>query len=198
MSKVVLASHSTGKIREFKELFSKFHIDLVPQAELGVEDIQETGLSFVENALLKARHAARVTGLPAIADDSGLSVHALGGAPGIYSARYAGPHALPKDNIQKLLTELKDVPDEERQASFHCVLVFMSHENDPIPLICDGKWSGKILRVPKGEAGFGYDPIFYVPSKKKTAAELPLTIKNSISHRGKAIKLLIYSLAEKL
>lgn len=198
MSKVVLASHNAGKIREFKELFKPFHIDLLTQADLGVNDIEETGLTFVENALLKARNASRVTGLPAIADDSGLVVPALGGAPGIYSARYAGEAANAKDNIAKLLQALKDVPDEKRQASFHCVLVYISHENDPTPLICDGQWSGVILHAPKGEDGFGYDPIFYVPSEKRTAAELPLALKNTMSHRGKALQLLIQSLAEKL
>lgn len=198
MSKVVLASHNAGKIREFKELFRPFHIDLLAQADLGVNDIEETGLTFVENALLKARHASRVTGLPAIADDSGLVVPALDGAPGIYSARYAGEKANAKDNIAKLLSALKDVPDEKRGASFHCVLVYISHEKDPTPLICDGQWSGVILHSPQGEDGFGYDPIFYIPSEKKTAAELPLAVKNTMSHRGKALQLLIQSLAEKL
>lgn len=197
MSKVVLASHNAGKIREFETLLKPFHLDLIAQADLGVNDIEETGLTFVENALLKARHAAKMTGLPALADDSGLAVSALGGAPGIYSARYAGKAANAERNIAKLLTALKDVPDDKRDAQFHCVLVFLMHEHDPTPLICEGSWSGSILHAPKGEEGFGYDPIFFVPTEKKTAAELPLTLKNKISHRGKALQLLLKALAEK-
>lgn len=196
--KVVLASSNLGKIKEFKELLANFHIDLIPQTELGVGDIEETGLSFIENALIKARHAARVTGLPAIADDSGLAVTALNGAPGIYSARYAGEYANAKNNIDKLLKEMQDVPDVKRQANFHCILVFMSHEKDPTPLVCDGKWSGNILRAPQGVNGFGYDPVFYVPSEKMTAAELPADIKNKISHRGIALQSLLKLLPDKL
>ena len=196
--KVVLASNNQGKILEFRELFKNFHFDLIPQAELGVAEIEETGLSFIENALIKARHASRVTGLPAIADDSGLAVAALSGEPGIFSARYAGPNAKSADNIKKLLTALNDVSDENRQACFHCVLVFMCHANDPTPLVCDGKWSGSILHEPKGSQGFGYDPVFYVPAEKKTAAELPLALKNKISHRGIALQSLLKMLPEKI
>jgi XTP/dITP diphosphohydrolase len=196
--KVVLASSNAGKIKEFQEILRPFHIELFPQSDFGVEDVEETGLSFVENALLKARHAAKMTGLPALADDSGLAVDALQGAPGIYSARYAGVNAKAKDNIEKLLTALQDVPDTERRASFHCVLVFLSHELDPTPLICDGKWSGMILRETKGTNGFGYDPVFYVPSEKMTAAELPSVIKNKISHRGIATQTLLKMLPDKL
>lgn len=196
--KVVLASSNAGKIKEFKEILKNFHIDIIPQSDLGVSDIEETGLSFIENAIIKARHAAKVTGLPAIADDSGLAVDALNGAPGIYSARYAGANAGSKNNIAKLLDDMHDVPDNKRSASFHCVLAFMSHELDPTPLICDGKWSGQILREPKGENGFGYDPVFYVPSEKMTAAELPAILKNQISHRGMAIQLLLKMLPDKI
>jgi len=196
--KVVLASNNSGKIREFKELLTPFHFQLIPQAELGISEAEETGLTFIENALIKARHASRLAGLPALADDSGLTVKVLQGAPGIYSARYAGVHASSSDNIKKLLNELKGMPDEKRQAYFYCVLVFLSHENDPTPLLCTGKWSGMILPEEKGEEGFGYDPVFYVPSENKTAAELPLAIKNKISHRGLAFQTLIRLLPEKL
>lgn len=196
--KVVLASNNQGKIREFNALLNNFHLTVIAQSELGVPEVEETGLTFIENALIKARHAAQLTGLPAIADDSGLAVASLHGAPGIYSARYAGKNASDQDNINKLLVTLKDTPDEKRQASYHCMLVFMSHDQDPTPLICAGQWPGLILRAPKGEDGFGYDPIFYDPIQKKTAAELPLAIKNSISHRGNALQLLMQQLPGKL
>jgi XTP/dITP diphosphohydrolase len=196
--KVVLASSNAGKIKEFKVLLQDFDIDLIPQSELGVSDVEETGLSFIENALIKARHAALVTGLPAIADDSGLAVDALDGAPGIYSARYAGEQAGAADNINKLLKALEKIPDEKRSASFHCILVFMSHPLDPTPLVCDGKWSGNILRRARGEDGFGYDPIFYVPTEKKTAAELSSALKNKISHRGIALQSLLKMLPDKI
>lgn len=198
MTKVVLASNNTGKIHEFNELLKNFHLDIIPQSEFGINDVEETGLTFIENALIKARHAASLTGLPAIADDSGLAVKALQGAPGIYSARYAGPKANASDNIKKLLANLRDVPDDQRQAQFHCVLVYISHDKDPTPLVCDGSWSGIILSAPQGENGFGYDPVFYVPSENKSAAELPPEIKNKISHRGIALQSLLKLLPEKL
>jgi len=196
--RVVLASNNIGKIRELKELLKDFHIHLIPQSELGVEEVDETGLSFIENALIKARHASRLTGLPAIADDSGLAVDVLHGLPGIYSARYAGAHATARSNIKKLLIALQDVPDAKRHASFHCVLTYMSHETDPTPLVCHGKWSGMILRTPKGVEGFGYDPVFYLPLEKKTAAELSFAIKNKISHRSLALQSLLTLLPEKI
>lgn len=196
--KVVLASNNLGKIREFNELLTPFNITLIPQAELGVSDIPETGLTFIENALIKARHAAKCTGLAALADDSGLAVNALKGAPGIYSARYAGPKATAKDNIEKLLTALRDIPDAERHASFHCVLAFMADEHDPIPLVCDGQWSGMILRQPRGQEGFGYDPVFYLTEQEKTAAELSSVLKNKMSHRGIALQSLLKRLPEKI
>ncbi len=152
----------------------------------------------MRNALIKARHAALCTGLPAIADDSGLSVDALQGAPGIYSARFAGTPSDDKANIDKLLANLKDVPDDRRQASFHCVLAFLLHDKDPTPLICQGDWQGNILRHAQGNDGFGYDPVFYVPNEKRTAAELPLSEKNKISHRGKALHDLIKHFPEKI
>ncbi|RDI41322.1 XTP/dITP diphosphatase [Aquicella lusitana] len=196
--KIVLASNNPGKIQEFSELLKNFHLEIIPQSAFNIAEAEETGLSFIENALIKARHASRLTGLPAIADDSGLVVSALHGAPGIYSARYAGTQANAQDNIKKLLHELKDVPEGNRQAQFHCVLVFVSHEKDPTPLVCDGSWSGTILHEPKGEKGFGYDPVFYVPSEGKAAAELPSTIKNEISHRGQALQILLKRLPEKI
>lgn len=194
--KIVFASHNPGKIREMQSLLHACDITLVPQTELHVSDIPETGLSFVENAILKARHACAETGLPAIADDSGLSVDALDGAPGIYSARYAGPEARSKDNIEKLLAALQNIPDENRTASFHCVLVFMRHANNPTPLICHGTWQGRILAIPQGNEGFGYDPVFYDPVHQCSAAELSLSVKNQISHRGKALRLLMEKLHE--
>jgi XTP/dITP diphosphohydrolase len=196
--KIILASNNKGKIQEFRALLKPFDIDLIAQSELNVPDIAETGLSFIENALIKARHASRLTGLPALADDSGLAVRALHGAPGIYSARYAGEKAAAADNIQKLLHELKSTPADKREAEFHCVLAFLSHADDPTPLVCDGKWAGFITDAPRGTSGFGYDPVFYVPSQQKTAAELPPDIKNNISHRGIALQLLLKMLAEKI
>lgn len=196
--KVVLASNNTGKIIELSDALKQFQIELIPQSQLGVTEIEETGLSFIENALIKARYASRITGLPAFADDSGLVVPKLNGAPGIYSARYAGISATANDNINKLLAALKDVPDKDRVAYFYCVLVFILHDHDPIPLICDGIWSGIIAKEAIGSSGFGYDPIFYDPSLQKTAAELVLAHKNKISHRGIALQQLKTKLAERI
>lgn len=196
--KVVLASSNPGKIKEFRELLTLLPIDLIAQSDLGVSDIEETGISFIENALLKAKHASHFTGLPAIADDSGLSVSALHGAPGIYSARYAGTQANAADNIKKLLTELAHIPEHQRLASFHCVIAFVTNEKDPTPLICEGTWNGSILQTPRGEKGFGYDPVFYVKEENKSAAELAPEIKNKLSHRGRALRDFISRLPEKL
>jgi len=194
MQKVVLATGNAGKVRELASLLNDFGLDVVAQTELGVESADETGLTFIENAIIKARHAAQVTGLPAIADDSGLAVDALGGAPGIYSARFAGADASDQQNLEKLLVELQDVPDSERQAQFHCVLVYMRHADDPTPLVCHGSWQGTIARAPAGSGGFGYDPIFVVPEAGKTAAELSADEKRAVSHRGQALKLLLEAL----
>lgn len=196
--KVVLASLNPGKVAEFQALLAPLAIHLIPQSSLGIPEVEETGRTFIENALIKARHASRIAKMPALADDSGLAIAALNGAPGIYSARYAGKNAQAEDNIQKVLSELQQVPDEKRQASFHCALVFLLNELDPIPLVCDGVWKGKILFAPQGSDGFGYDPIFYVPSEKKSAAELPKILKNKISHRGLALQQLIKQLPDKL
>ena len=194
MQKVVLATGNPGKVRELADLLSAFGLDIVAQTDLGVESAEETGLTFIENAILKARHAAQITGLPAIADDSGLAVDALGGAPGIYSARYAGEAASDRENLEKLLNALETVPDGERQAQFHCVLVYLRHAEDPTPLVCHGSWPGIIAREAAGSGGFGYDPIFFVPTEGKTAAELSREEKSAISHRGRALKLLLEAL----
>lgn len=191
MQKVVLATGNAGKVRELASLLQDFGLDIVAQTDLGVESAEETGLTFIENSILKARHAAAITGLPAIADDSGLAVDALGGAPGIYSARYAGVDASDSQNLEKLLVALKNVPDGQRQAQFHCVLVYLRHADDPTPLVFHGVWPGEITHAPAGEGGFGYDPIFYVPSEGKTAAELTREEKSAISHRGQALKQLL-------
>ena len=184
---LVLASGNAGKLAELRDLLAGDGFTLRAQSELGVEDAEETGLTFVENALLKARHAARATGLPALADDSGLCVDALGGAPGLYSARYAGPDGNGARNIVRLLGELEGVPDEARGARFHCCIVLLRHAADPCPLVVEGSWRGRILRAPRGEGGFGYDPVFLDPASSLTAAELPAARKNAASHRGLAL-----------
>ncbi|CAM3709086.1 XTP/dITP diphosphatase [Rahnella bruchi] len=196
MQKVVLATGNAGKVRELAHLLADFGLDVVAQTELGVESAEETGLTFIENAILKARHAAAITGLPAVADDSGLAVDFLGGAPGIYSARYAGADACDQENLDKLLVALKDVPQGQRSAQFHCVLVYMRHAEDPTPLVCHGSWAGEITFAEAGAGGFGYDPIFYVPELGKTAAELSREEKSAVSHRGQALKLLFAAMKE--
>ncbi|MBT8123041.1 MAG: XTP/dITP diphosphatase [Gammaproteobacteria bacterium] len=188
MTDIVLASSNKGKVREFNQLLATLDITVRPQGDFNVEDAEETGLTFVENAILKARNAARHTGLPAIADDSGLEVDALNGAPGIYSARYAGPGASDQANLEKLLADLRDIPETDRTARFQCVLVYMRHTNDPTPLICQGTWEGRILTAPRGDNGFGYDPVFFVPTHDCSSAELPADVKNSLSHRGQALR----------
>ncbi|MGL6161038.1 RdgB/HAM1 family non-canonical purine NTP pyrophosphatase [Microbulbifer sp.] len=188
MNRVVLASGNAGKLKEFSQLFANWQIQVVPQSEFQVPEVEETGLSFIENALVKARHASRISGLPALADDSGLAVDALDGAPGIYSARYAGEDASDVDNNHKLLQMLADVPEAERSASFHCALAFMRRYDDPVPLVCIARWCGRILEEPVGEQGFGYDPLFYVESEGMSSAQLPREVKNRISHRGQAVQ----------
>ena len=193
--KLVLASSNHGKLEELRGLLSGNGIELIAQSDLGVEDADETGATFVENALLKARHATRITGLPALADDSGICVDALDGAPGLYSARYAGEHGNASRNIDRLLDELIDVPDERRSAHFYCVLVLLRHADDPQPLIVEGQWNGRILRERRGSGGHGYDPVFFDPVHGQSAAEMELSFKNGISHRGKALALLKQRLA---
>ena len=194
-NKVVLTSGNPGKLKEFQQLLSNKGLEVVPQSAFDIEDAAETGLSFVENAIIKARHASGLTGLPAIADDSGLEVDALAGAPGIYSARFAGADASDDDNNRKLLALLKDVPESNRSARFQCLLVYLRHAKDPTPLICQGTWEGRIAFDTQGKNGFGYDPLFVVAEKNCRSAELMKDEKNAISHRGKAIQLLLNSLS---
>lgn len=191
MKKIVLASSNAGKLKEFQQLLNRSGFEVLPQSVFDVPDAIEDGLSFVENALIKARHASTLTGLPAIADDSGLEVDALDGRPGIYSARFAGEHARDSDNNDKLLAELENIQSAERTARFQCLLVFIRHPNDPTPIICQGTWEGRILFEPQGNNGFGYDPLFWITEQGCSSAELDPALKNRISHRGKAMQLLL-------
>jgi XTP/dITP diphosphohydrolase len=193
MRKVVLASSNKGKLVELQAILETRDIQLLPQTDFSVSDADETGLSFVENALIKARHTCLATGLPAIADDSGIEVDALKGEPGIYSARYAGSYGPEADidNNAKLLRELKGVAEVDRTARFQCVIAYMRHATDPMPLICQGTWEGRILFSEEGENGFGYDPLFYVLSHGCASATLDAASKNSISHRGQALTQLL-------
>ncbi len=191
MKKIVLASNNSGKLREMNQILHSCSLDVAALSEFTKIEAEETGLTFVENAIIKARHACKASGFPAIADDSGLEVTALQGAPGIYSARYAGVKAGDEKNLEKLLEAMAGVKDNQRQARFQCLMVYMRHELDPVPLIVKGTWEGLITREPQGNNGFGYDPIFYVPNKKCTSAELEASVKNSISHRGQALSQLV-------
>lgn len=195
MKRLVLASGNAGKLAELRQLLADAGYELHAQSEFGVDDIDETGLSFVENAILKARHAARATGLPALGDDSGLCVDALDGAPGLYSARYAGGHGDAAANNDKLLAAMADVPDSGRGACFVCVLALLAHAEDPRPVIVEARWRGAILDTPRGTGGFGYDPVFLVPEHGRSAAELDPALKNRISHRGRALAALRERLA---
>ncbi|GGY96950.1 non-canonical purine NTP pyrophosphatase [Shewanella fodinae] len=190
MKKIVLASGNKGKLAEFADMLAGFNVEVLPQSAFDITEAVEDGLSFVENAIIKARHAALATGLPAIADDSGLEVDALDGAPGIYSARYSGEYATAESNYRKLLDAIKDVP-APRRARFQCVLVYMCHAADPTPIICQAAWEGEIAAEPKGTHGHGYDPVFIPRGFRQTAAELSSDEKNQLSHRGKALKLLL-------
>lgn len=185
--KLVLASSNPGKLAELRDLLGDSGIELVAQTDLGVEDAEETATTFVENALLKARHAAAVTGLPALADDSGICVDALGGAPGLYSARYSGVHGDAQANIDKLLAALQGEPEARRTAHFYAVIVMLRHAGDPQPIIAEGVWPGLILERRRGEGGFGYDPVFFDPQTGQSAAELETSVKNRLSHRGRAL-----------
>ena len=194
MKDIVLASSNQGKVREINQVLAGLGVVVRPQGEFNVIDAEETGLTFVENAILKARNAAQHTGLPAIADDSGLEVDALDGAPGIYSARFAGAGASDQANLEKLLDALRDTPEEKRTARFQCLMVYMRHAKDPTPLICQGSWEGRILTTARGSNGFGYDPVFYVPTHDCSSAELPAETKNQLSHRGQALRKLLAAL----
>lgn len=192
--KIVLASGNSGKLREIQAVLDHQRFKLIKQSEFDVPDVPETGTTFVENAIIKARHAAQLTGLPALADDSGIEVDALQGAPGVYSARYAGEHGADDANNTKLLNEMENVAEEQRTARFQCVIVYMRHAEDPMPLICEGTWEGIILHDLTGPNGFGYDPLFFVPTHGCSSAELDPAEKNRISHRALALQKLISKL----
>ncbi len=194
--RVVLASGNQGKLRELGQMLAGLHMEVLPQSGFVEIEAEETGLSFVENAIIKARHAARLSGLPAIADDSGIEVDCLQGAPGIYSARYAGQGASDAENLQKLLADTAHVQEAQRSARFHCVMAYVRHAADPTPILCHGIWEGSLLREPRGTNGFGYDPIFYVPEQDCSSAELSPDLKNQLSHRGQALRQLLQALAE--
>jgi len=194
--RLVLASGNAGKVVELEQLLAGSDVQLVPQTTLGVSDAEETGLTFVENALLKARHAARSTGLPALADDSGICVDALGGAPGLYSARYAGTHGDSTANNARLLRELQGVPMEKRTAYFIAVLVVLRHADDPAPLVAEARWHGRILDAAQGEGGFGYDPLFLPDGSALSASQMDPAVKNRLSHRGQALDILKARFAE--
>ena len=190
--RIVLATGNAGKLKEIREIFSGVDVGIVAQSDFDTPEAIEDGLSFVENAIIKARNAAAHTGLAALSDDSGIEVDALNGEPGIHSARYAGDD---ESNIQRLLRELEGVPEEKRTARFQCVMVYLRHANDPVPVIAQGAWEGKILMSPQGQGGFGYDPVFYVPELDCSAAELSATDKNRLSHRGQALSQMLDYLA---
>ena len=191
MTRAVLASANPGKLREFAELLAPLAVRLIPQAELGIRPATETGSTFLENALLKARHAAHHARLPALADDSGIEVDALGGRPGVWSARVAGEGSSDEQNLRRLLAELHDVPDGFRQARYQCVIVWVRAPSDPAPVIAQGAWEGSIAHTPRGRGGFGYDPVFLPAGEHRTAAELSSIEKNALSHRGKALRALV-------
>lgn len=196
-SELVVATGNKGKLNEISQLLAPLGIQVRGQKEFNIPEIEETGLTFVENAILKARNTCAHTGKPALADDSGIEVDALNGVPGIYSARYAGVGASDAANVEKLLTALSDVPDAQRTARFQCVMVYLRHADDPTPLICQGTWEGRVALQPAGDNGFGYDPVFWVPQHDCTAAQLPPAIKNSLSHRGQALQAFLTALRQR-
>ena len=187
LERLVVATGNRGKLAEIREVLAHTGIELVAQSELGISDAEETGATFIENALIKARHASRASGLPALGDDSGICVDALGGAPGLLSARYGGMHGDAAANIAKLLAALEGVEDARRSAHFHCTIVLLQNVEDPAPLIAEGRWSGRILHAPRGNRGFGYDPVFFDPALGMGAGELDADVKNRVSHRGQAL-----------
>ncbi|GAA3896502.1 XTP/dITP diphosphatase [Halomonas cibimaris] len=191
---LILASGNAGKLKEFNQILQPLGFDVRPQADINAPDVAETGLTFVENALLKARAASRISGLPALADDSGLEVDALAGQPGIYSARYAGEPKSDARNNQKLLEALSDCPEGQRTGRYWCVLVYLRHALDPVPIIVQQSWEGEVLAHPRGAGGFGYDPLFWLPAQAMSAAELPAEEKNRLSHRGRALSALVEAL----
>ncbi|AJC50374.1 RdgB/HAM1 family non-canonical purine NTP pyrophosphatase [Coxiella endosymbiont of Amblyomma americanum] len=198
MLEIVLASQNKGKLVEIQSFFKSFKVRFIPQEKFSIPSVEETGMTFVENAIIKARHAMKYLNLPVLADDSGLTVLALNSAPGVFSSRYAGDYATDIDRMQKILRELEKAKNPDRTANFHCVLALMTSAKDPAPFICHGIWEGEIANEPKGENGFGYDPIFYVPTYRCTAAELNFKEKNVINHRGQALRNLLVILKSKL
>ncbi len=195
LTRLVLASRNEGKIVELQPLLEPLGIELISQASLDIESVPETGLTFIENAIIKARHASLRSGLPALGDDSGLSVAGLQGAPGIYSARIAGETATDAEKIAALLKMMEHLSEEQRHAHYHCSMALMLSADDPAPLIVEGQWSGRVLTRSSGEQGFGFDPVFYIPDQKCTVAQLPLTLKNTLSHRAKAVQQLLMHLS---
>jgi XTP/dITP diphosphohydrolase len=193
--RVVLATGNRGKLAELRAILAGSGLEILPQSDFGIEPPPEDGDTFAANALIKARHAARLAGLPAIADDSGLEVDALGGRPGIWSARYAGPGCTDADNNRRLLEELAAVPDGRRTARYRCAMAWVEHADDARPLVCEATWEGRIARAPRGGGGFGYDPLFVVAGDRRTAAEMPAEEKNRVSHRGQALAALAAALA---
>ena len=196
MDRIVLASSNAGKLKEFQQIFAAKGINVLPQAQFRIDDAEETGLSFIENAIIKARHACRIAGLPALADDSGLEVDALRGKPGIYSARFSGADATDASNNEKLLQMLANVPAEQRTARFQCVLALLRHAEDPTPMIFQGTWEGSILMTADGDQGFGYDPLFFASDQQCASAQLSADIKNQVSHRGRAVAKLMRALQD--
>ena len=196
MKRVVLASANSGKLRELVALLAPTGVDVVPQSKFDIPDVEETGESFIENAIIKARHAARLAGIPAIADDSGLMVDALDGAPGVRSARYAGVGASDEENLRLLLENLREVPEERRAARFVCLMVYMNDPGDACPMVGEGIWRGRIAHAPRGDGGFGYDPVFFVEDRGCTSAELAPEDKNRISHRARAMRALLARIGE--
>lgn len=194
--KLVLASGNRGKLSELDAILAPLGWTVMPQMEWGIDEAVEDGLSFIENALIKARHASEHTGLPALGDDSGLVVDALNGGPGIFSARFAGPNADAAANNQKLLSEMAGVPESERGAHFYCAMALVRHADDPVPLLATGRWNGRIMESLSGDGGFGYDPLFWVPGRECSSAELPTRVKNQLSHRGQALAVLMDQMAE--
>ena len=192
--KIVLATGNKGKLREITQMLAGESFEILPQSNFNVREVAETGTTFVENAIIKARHAAKISGLPAIADDSGIEVDALNGAPGVYSARYAGSNATDQDNLDKLLENIDSIDDPLRSARYQCVLVLMRHADDSMPIICQGTWEGSLIRNEIGENGFGYDPIFWLEERQCTSAQLAPEIKDQLSHRGIALQKLVEKL----
>ncbi len=194
--KIVLATGNLNKVKEINAIVESIPVVVLPQSQFQIKEAVETGTTFIENAIIKARNASEQTGLPAIADDSGIEVDALNGEPGVYSSRYSGPDSNDQKNLEKLIENIKNVPEERRSCRYWCVMVYLKHAKDPTPVVCQASWEGQLITTPMGSNGFGYDPIFWIPSQKATAAQITLEQKNSMSHRAKALKMLFAHLQE--